>query len=91
MRTDLIPPPNWVPVYTKSYIFGTVDDNGKETIAFATIIPDNAPEWLVPDAEELGFTTAKIMKKTIQSADSSASELIIWRFLTHQYLEINLT
>tara|TARA_R100000742_G_C4272500_1_gene91717 strand:+ start:688 stop:1317 length:630 start_codon:yes stop_codon:yes gene_type:complete len=73
MRTDLIPPLGFVPVYTKSYIFGTVDGNGKETIVFTSILPDNAPEWLVPDAEELGFTTAKMMKKTIQSFDSSAS------------------
>ena len=71
MRTDLIPPSDFTPIHTKAYVFGTVT-NGKDALVLSSIIPDNAPEWAIEDAEKLGFTTSSIMKSTIQQYNPSA-------------------
>ena len=74
-RTDLIPPPGFVPVWTKKYLHKMkyeksipgVPEPELEGLAITSLPADNDVTWLVPDSEELGFTTAKWMAHTIGS------------------------
>jgi len=75
-QQDLIPPAGFKPVYTHTYIFAIKND--PEQLQIVTILPDNAPEWNIP---ELGISTESTIAQAWKAQDPDAVD-------TSDYLKI---